>query len=146
MAAVKDASGLYEVERRAYHAARQGFRIAELQISPTQKVPWHYHNNVHDTFYVIEGAIRIFLQDRKNRRWSSGARPFRFHRSGHISSPMLEKHLPCFSFSRASVSTTLFLSPESRLLAQNSNSLLDWRIENRTVAIWKHLTIPKRGP
>ncbi len=33
--AVKDASGLYEVERRAYHAARPGFRIAELQISPT---------------------------------------------------------------------------------------------------------------
>ena len=55
---VKDSSGLYEVERRAYHAARPGFRIAELQISPTQKVPWHYHNNVHDTFYVLEGTIR----------------------------------------------------------------------------------------
>src|SRR5438552_12064032 len=37
--AVKDASGLYEAERRTYHAARPGFRIAELQISPTQKVP-----------------------------------------------------------------------------------------------------------
>src|SRR5262245_66406899 len=60
--AVKDASHLYEVERRAYHAARPGFRIAELQISPTQKVPWHYHNNVHDTFYVVEGSIRIFMQ------------------------------------------------------------------------------------
>src|SRR5262249_756947 len=58
----KDSSGLYEVERRAYHAARPGFRIAELQISPTQKVPWHYHTNVHDTFYVVTGAIRIFLQ------------------------------------------------------------------------------------
>ena len=43
MQGVKDASGLYEVERRTYHAARPGFRIAELQISPTQKVrmsPW----------------------------------------------------------------------------------------------------------
>jgi hypothetical protein len=49
MQGVKDASGLYEVERRAYHAVRPGFRIAELQIGPTQKVPWHYHNNVHDT-------------------------------------------------------------------------------------------------
>ena len=58
-------SGLYEVERRAYHAARPGFRIAELQISPTQKVPWHYHNNVHDTFYVLEGTIRVFLQQPK---------------------------------------------------------------------------------
>jgi mannose-6-phosphate isomerase-like protein (cupin superfamily) len=65
MKAVTDASGLYEVERRAYHAARPGFRIAELQIGPTQKVPWHYHNNVHDTFYVMSGAIRIFLQQPK---------------------------------------------------------------------------------
>src|SRR5262245_62151019 len=65
--AVTDASGLYEVVRRAYHAARPGFRIAELEISPTQKVPWHYHNNVHDTFYVVSGAIRIFLQQPKKR-------------------------------------------------------------------------------
>jgi hypothetical protein len=50
MQGVKDASGLYEVERRAYHATRPGFRITELQIGPTQHVPWHYHNNVHDTF------------------------------------------------------------------------------------------------
>ncbi len=49
MKGVKDSSALYEVERRAYHAARPGFRIAELQIGPSQKVPWHYHTNVHDT-------------------------------------------------------------------------------------------------
>jgi quercetin dioxygenase-like cupin family protein len=65
MQGVKDASGLYEVERRAYHAMRPGFRIAELQISPTQRVPWHYHNYVQDTFYVVAGSIRIFLQDPK---------------------------------------------------------------------------------
>ena len=38
---------------------------AELQIGPTQRVPWLYHNNVHDTFYVVAGSIRIFLQDPK---------------------------------------------------------------------------------
>ena len=65
MQAVKDSSGLYEVERRAYHAVRPDFRIAELQISPAQQVPWHYHNNVHDTFYVVAGSIRIVLQDPK---------------------------------------------------------------------------------
>ena len=65
MEAVKDSSHLYEVERRAYHAERRGFRIAELQIGPTQKVPWHYHNNVQDTFYVLEGQIRLFLRDPK---------------------------------------------------------------------------------
>ena len=65
MEAVKDAGHLYEVERRQFHAERPGFRINELQISPTQKVPWHYHTNIQDTFYVIEGSIRIFLRDPK---------------------------------------------------------------------------------
>lgn len=36
MEAMKDASHLYEVERRAHYAERPGFRINELQISPTQ--------------------------------------------------------------------------------------------------------------
>ncbi|MDB5808126.1 MAG: cupin protein [Betaproteobacteria bacterium] len=63
--AVKDASHLYEVERRARHAERPGFRINELQISPTQQVPWHFHNNVGDTFYVLAGSIRIFMREPK---------------------------------------------------------------------------------
>jgi quercetin dioxygenase-like cupin family protein len=62
---VKDASHLYEVERRAYHLQRAGFRIAELQLSPTQTVPWHYHSNISDTFYVLEGTMRLFLQEPK---------------------------------------------------------------------------------
>src|SRR5262245_26866531 len=65
MKGVKDSSGLYEVERRAYHAVRPGFRIAELQISPTQKVPWHYHTKVRDTLDVGTGASRSFLQRAK---------------------------------------------------------------------------------
>jgi len=63
--ALKDASHLYEVERRAHHADRPGFRISELQLSPTQTVPWHYHNHVSDTFYVLEGQLRLFLQQPK---------------------------------------------------------------------------------
>ena len=65
MEPLKDAGHFYEVERRQYHAERPGFRINELQISPTQKVPWHYHTNIQDTFYVIEGSVRIFLRDPK---------------------------------------------------------------------------------
>jgi quercetin dioxygenase-like cupin family protein len=63
--ALKDASGAYEVERRALYGQRPGFRISELQISPTQKVPWHLHNNIDDTFYVVAGNIRLFLRDPK---------------------------------------------------------------------------------
>ena len=74
METLKDASHFYEVERRARHAERPGFRINELQISPTQKVPWHYHSNVQDTFYVLEGTIRIFLRDPKEEvRLAPGA-------------------------------------------------------------------------
>ena len=53
----------YEVERRAHHAARPGFRIAELQIGPTQTIPWHYHTAAQDTFYVISGTIRVFMRE-----------------------------------------------------------------------------------
>ena len=65
MEGIKNASHLYEVEHRAQHAARPGFRISELKLSGKQKVPWHYHNNVADTFYVLEGSLRIFLQKPK---------------------------------------------------------------------------------
>src|SRR5436309_4645021 len=62
--ALKDSSHLYEVERRARHGERPGFWIAELQISPSQKVPWHYHNKIKDTPYVLAGDFRHFLRDR----------------------------------------------------------------------------------
>src|SRR4029450_5853434 len=65
MEAVRDSSHLYEVERRARHAERPGFRISELQRGPAQQVPWHYHTRIQDTFYVLEGRLRIFLRDPK---------------------------------------------------------------------------------
>ena len=65
MEAIKDASHLYEVEHRARYAERPGFRIQELRLSKTQKVPWHYHNHVQDTFYVLQGSLRIFLREPK---------------------------------------------------------------------------------
>ena len=64
--AIEDASHLYEVERRARYAERPGFRISELEISPTQTVPWHYHTTIQDTFYVIEGDLKLFLRDPKD--------------------------------------------------------------------------------
>jgi quercetin dioxygenase-like cupin family protein len=61
----EDASRLLDVERRIEHAARPGFRITELTIAPSQQVPWHCHTNVRDTFYVIQGQLRLFLRDPK---------------------------------------------------------------------------------
>src|SRR5260370_35135394 len=61
----KYARGIYELERRENHSERPGYRITELQIGPKQKVPWHCHSNVQDTFYVLAGKIRIFLREPK---------------------------------------------------------------------------------
>ena len=63
--AAKDSSLPNEVEHHAEHAARPGFHITELQLSKKQKVPWHYHNRIEDTFYVLKGNLRIFMQDPK---------------------------------------------------------------------------------
>jgi mannose-6-phosphate isomerase-like protein (cupin superfamily) len=65
MEPLKDASHLFQFERLTHYAERPGFRITELQISPTQQVPWHCHSSVQDTFYVIEGHVSIFLREPK---------------------------------------------------------------------------------
>lgn len=63
MEAVENADHLYEVERKVRYAERPGFRISEIQISPSQFVPWHCHTKIADTFYVIEGSIKLLLRD-----------------------------------------------------------------------------------
>lgn len=63
MEGTKDPSHLLDVEKRAYHASRPGLRIAEFTINPTQTIRWHCHTNVQDSFFVLEGRIRVFLRD-----------------------------------------------------------------------------------
>jgi quercetin dioxygenase-like cupin family protein len=63
MSTLKDGTGLYEVERRVRYGERPGFRITELQIGPTQEIPWHAHNQAQDTFYVMEGEIHLSLRE-----------------------------------------------------------------------------------
>lgn len=53
----------YPVERAARHLERPGFWISELQLGPTQAVPWHVHSEIRDVFYVLEGALCLFLRD-----------------------------------------------------------------------------------
>jgi quercetin dioxygenase-like cupin family protein len=62
MDSIRAASDL-DAERVQRHAERPGFRITELRMSPTQQVPWHCHTNVQDTFYVLEGRVRVTLRE-----------------------------------------------------------------------------------
>lgn len=65
LTSLADGFHLFEVQFRAEHAARPGFRITELILAPHQKVPWHFHTHIEDTFYVISGQLRLFLRDPK---------------------------------------------------------------------------------
>jgi hypothetical protein len=81
MEATKDASGLFKVEKRTYHASRPGFRIAEFTINPTQGVPWHYHSKVQDTFYVLKDKSVFHCATPKKRCASHQAKHFQYGRS-----------------------------------------------------------------
>lgn len=65
MDSVKNEAPPYECERRVAHVVRPDFRITELALSTTQKIPWHCHTNVRDTVYVAAGEIKLFLRDPK---------------------------------------------------------------------------------
>lgn len=62
MTSYSDATGLYPVKRRARHAERDGFRISEITLDAGQSVPWHFHTNVQDTFFVLNGTIALALR------------------------------------------------------------------------------------
>ena len=53
------------IERIEYHLERPNFRICELQIGPSEQIPWHIHTDVQDTFYVLQGTVRLFMRDPK---------------------------------------------------------------------------------
>lgn len=63
-----DENGLYEVVNLAIHAERDGFRVSEITLSSTQQVPWHFHSEISDTFYVLEGQVSVFLHTPKEKR------------------------------------------------------------------------------
>ena len=86
-----------EVENMEMHAEREGFRISELTISPSQQVPWHYHTDISDTFYVLEGSITVYLREPKESRTLApgeslvvaARRPHLVRNSGEVSATFL---------------------------------------------------------
>ena len=40
-------------------------QVHRMVLAPGEEVPWHFHSNIRDTFYVIEGSIRLFLREPK---------------------------------------------------------------------------------
>jgi quercetin dioxygenase-like cupin family protein len=54
-----DSEATYEVERRVTVAEAPNLRVRELALSQGQCVPWHYHTNITDTFFCMEGPVLV---------------------------------------------------------------------------------------
>lgn len=96
MVKLADGTHLYPVRNRQRYGERPGFKITELILEHGQEVPWHRHTTVIDTFYVIEGTLRVAATEpsqevvlgptqvfqvragRPHRVTSAGAAPTRF--------------------------------------------------------------------
>jgi len=49
----------YPLENRELIAQAPGLRMQILTLGPGQEVPWHWHSEVTDTFWCMEGPIVI---------------------------------------------------------------------------------------
>jgi quercetin dioxygenase-like cupin family protein len=51
--------GSYPLEGRQLIAEAPGLRMQILTLGPGQEVPWHWHSEVTDTFWCMEGPMVI---------------------------------------------------------------------------------------
>ena len=49
----------YEIERQEMVAETDTLRVGILTLATGQEVPWHYHSEVSDTFFCLEGALSV---------------------------------------------------------------------------------------
>jgi quercetin dioxygenase-like cupin family protein len=49
----------YAVEKREMVAETPDLRMVILTLGPGQEVPWHWHTNITDTFFCLEGPMVI---------------------------------------------------------------------------------------
>lgn len=61
--AYSDGKQVYSVAFRELHLNRPGLKITELILAPGEMVPWHTHDVVSDTFYVLKGEITVSTKD-----------------------------------------------------------------------------------
>jgi mannose-6-phosphate isomerase-like protein (cupin superfamily) len=57
MAGLKEAK--YELERREVLAMTPDLRMTVLTLGRGQEVPWHWHSDVDDTYFAMDGVVVI---------------------------------------------------------------------------------------
>lgn len=64
----------YVARSRVRHITRPDFQLTEIHLADKQEIPWHVHSSASDTFYVLDGSIRIELASPSERiELSAGA-------------------------------------------------------------------------
>lgn len=51
--------GVYATTQRETIAEAPNLRVRLLALGEGQCVPWHYHNNITDTFFCMEGPMQV---------------------------------------------------------------------------------------
>lgn len=54
----------YEVQKISLVVEGAGFQVREFTVAPGEEVPWHYHTEVTDWCYCLEGVVAAQTRDR----------------------------------------------------------------------------------
>lgn len=49
----------YTIMGRKRVAETPELRVQEMILAPGDRIPWHYHSHICDTFYCLEGELHI---------------------------------------------------------------------------------------
>lgn len=55
--------GVYQAESRITLAEVPGLRVRQLRLAAGQCVPWHYHSDITDRFFCMQGPICVKTRD-----------------------------------------------------------------------------------
>ena len=53
----------YKIKRREIVAETEGLRVSVLTLDRGEKVPWHHHSAITDTFICMQGPLKIETRD-----------------------------------------------------------------------------------
>ncbi len=56
---MSESEGVYPIRERKTIAEAPNLRVRLLTLGEGQCVPWHYHNNITDTFFCMQGPMQV---------------------------------------------------------------------------------------
>ena len=55
---------LYDVQKVSLVVKGPDVQVREITVAPGEEIPWHYHNDVTDWCYCLEGTLVAEIRDR----------------------------------------------------------------------------------